>query len=469
MTSPESVPSRRDFLRSSAGLLLTPALGNWVESAESSSSQALKVSSFRFDCTPPIDHPLCGGLVQPAKRVDDRLEGLGIIIEGASRPFVVLSVDWTGVLNATHDLWREKLAKAVDTTKDRVLIHCVHQHDAPFACLDFNKIVEKAEGLGPTIHKSFLLECIKRSTEAVKKARSQLQPLTQIGRGKAKVEGVASNRRILGPNGKIQFWRGSSTRDPKLRELPEGEIDPWLKSLAFYSGEKRIACLHFYASHPMSYYGQGGISSDFVGLARKKIQAEDPDCTHIYLTGCAGNIACGKYNDGSEASRVRLTQRMETALRASIKSLRPEVVGPLEWKSLVFEGPPRSLLPEKELQAFIKNPKNRRNSRIQKAFLLAWHQRRARSQGPQLTALSLGSNAIVSLPAETFLEYQLLAQRVDKSKTVFTAAYGDGGPWYLPPREAYPQGGYEVSVAFCDPQGGDLLEEGVKKLLKKPS
>jgi len=47
----------------------------------------------------------------------------------------------------------------------------------------------------------------------------------------------------------------------------------------------------------MSHYGAGHVSSDFVGLARKQRQREEPACTHIYFTGCAGNIAAGKYND----------------------------------------------------------------------------------------------------------------------------------------------------------------------------
>ena len=46
-----------------------------------------------------------------------------------------------------------------------------------------------------------------------------------------------------------------------------------------------------------------------------------------------------------------------------------------------------------------------------------------------------------------------------QGRFVACAAYGDGGPWYLPTKEAYPQGGYEVSVAWCDAGVDDVLTQ----------
>jgi hypothetical protein len=73
---------------------------------------------------------------------------------------------------------------------------------------------------------------------------------------------------------------------------------------------------------------------------------------------------------------------------------------------------------------------------------------------------------MLHLPAETFIEYQLEAQAAAPERFVACAAYGDGGPWYIPTAEAYPQGGYEVSVAWCDPKIDDLLTSGIGTLLK---
>ena len=39
------------------------------------------------------------------------------------------------------------------------------------------------------------------------------------------------------------------------------------------------------------------------------------------------------------------------------------------------------------------------------------------------------------------------------------------GPWYIPVKEEYPNGGYEVSVAFCEPEIDDVMTEGMKRIL----
>jgi hypothetical protein len=71
----------------------------------------------------------------------------------------------------------------------------------------------------------------------------------------------------------------------------------------------------------------------------------------------------------------------------------------------------------------------------------------------------------LSLPGECFVEYQLRAQNIAPKRFVATAAYGDGGPWYIPTREEYASGGYEVSVAFCDPGVDNLISQALHKLL----
>lgn len=77
-----------------------------------------------------------------------------------------------------------------------------------------------------------------------------------------------------------------------------------LKTISFWNGEKKLAALHYYATHPMSYYGDGMVTSDFVGTARER-RTKDDGVPHVYFTGCGGNIAAGD-TDASKESRVRL-------------------------------------------------------------------------------------------------------------------------------------------------------------------
>ena len=82
-----------------------------------------------------------------------------------------------------------------------------------------------------------------------------------------------------------------------------------------------------------------------------------------------------------------------------------------------------------------------------------------------LSSLHVNNVSLLHLPSECFVEYQLRAQAAVPNRFVACAAYGDGGPWYIPTAEAYPQGGYEVSVAWCDPAIDEILTNGIHMLL----
>src|SRR5690606_37974613 len=67
----------------------------------------------------------------------------------------------------------------------------------------------------------------------------------------------------------------------------------------------------------MSYYGQGGGTADFVGLARRLRQRDDDRVVQIYASGASGDVTAGKYNDGSPAMRPVLAQRLHQAMRSA--------------------------------------------------------------------------------------------------------------------------------------------------------
>ena len=275
-------------------------------SQHSSSSPAggLRIAPFRFEVTPPLGHACCGGFVKSVEVIDDALEAVGVVLLGAGRPIVLCVVDWTGILNEAHATWQAALAAAAGTTPDRVALHCVHQHNAPFACFEAERLVSAHADLPHVLDLAFFQRCVERSRVAIAQSMQRTQAVTHVGWGQARVEQVASNRRVYrDASGQVLAMRGSGCKDPRLIELPEGLIDPFCKTVVFLDGTRKVAALHYYTTHPMSYYGDGRVSSDFAGLARKQRQRDEPDCLHLYFTGCAGNIAAGKYNDASAALR----------------------------------------------------------------------------------------------------------------------------------------------------------------------
>jgi hypothetical protein len=358
------------------------------------------------------------------------------------------------------------MAEAAGTTPDRVAVQCVHQHDAPFVCLHAEKLIEEQHDGLEVVQLDFFRGCLDRAKRAIKVAIPLARPVTHIATGEAQVEKVAGNRRVqIGPNGKVGKMRGSSCRDGELIALPEGLIDPLLKTVAFYEVNQKLVACHYYATHPMSHYGAGHISSDFVGLARKQKQSEEPACTHIYFTGCAGNIAAGKYNDGSPEARVQLTQRIYNGISAAEKSLKRVAVNRPTWTTHEILPPTNPAFDPAKLRESLVNKNNVAANRIRPAMTLGWIDRLEKRTPVVLSALHIGGMSMLHLPAECFVEYQLRAQQLASTRFVATAAYGDGGPWYIPTKDAYPQGGYEVSVANCSDAVDDILTSSIRTLL----
>ena len=66
---------------------------------------------------------------------------------------------------------RQALAEAAHTTPDRVALHCVHQHNAPFIDRDGNALLRKA-GADPLLcDDRFVDGLVSRSAEAVREAQ----------------------------------------------------------------------------------------------------------------------------------------------------------------------------------------------------------------------------------------------------------------------------------------------------------
>src|SRR5262249_40159601 len=145
-----------------------------------------------------------------------------------------------------------------------------------------------------------------------------------------------------GPDGKVKFTRTSATKNKEAREAPEGLIDPRLKTLSFWNKDQPLAALYYYATHPMSYYGDGRVSADFCGLARQKRQDEDPKVFGAYSPGWAGNVTAGKYNDGAHENRTVLRDRMYRAMREAWRETARHPVDGWDWRVEPLKLPPRT-------------------------------------------------------------------------------------------------------------------------------
>ncbi len=436
--------------------------------SQATEKQPLRIATFKADVTPPIGAPLCLGLVQPVKKVVDPLSARGIVLLTDQKPIVLCAVDWVLINNGTHDAWVQALAKAANTTPERVSVHSLHQHDAPGVDHTAEELLTQVSMGGMMFDHKSAREAMEKTAKAIVTSIQHPQKVSHIGFGIGKVEKVASNRRLLGDDGKVAIVRFSSTRNPKAIKAPEGVIDPFVKLVSFWDGDRPLVSITHYATHPQSYYGKGGVSADFVGMARSQREQELPHVMHIHFNGAGGNIAAGKYNNGSKPVRPILAKRLATGMKAAWDTVKREPVtaADVNWSSKKVTLPLRKTLVADVLTKKLKNIQENKRNRMRAARDLAYVLRLNAAHQINIGCLKLNNARLLYLPGELFVEYQLAAARMLPKNFVAMAAYGDGGPGYIGTKIAYTQGGYETGkVSRTAPEVEKVLMETMKELL----
>ncbi|MEA4918768.1 twin-arginine translocation signal domain-containing protein [Proteiniphilum sp.] len=442
--------TRRSFLTTVTAAVAATATANITHPLENIYPQTdmeqvntpgeLKVGLFDVDATPPV-----GSLLTYDRMVNSSDLGLrakGIILSGAGAPIVLCAVDWIGISNESQDLFKQSLASAAGTTPERVAVHTVHQHDAPICDFTAERLLKEKNLPVGCFEGSFARIVIKNIQEAIISAGKELQPVTHVGMGKAPIYEVASNRRVDKENGKIKTMRGSACKDPLLRDMPEGLIDPDVSLISFWNNDKPLAVLSFYATHPQSYYRTGIANPDFPGIARFLRQQAVPEALHVHFNGAGGNIAAGKYNDGSRENRLRLAERMADGMKRAWDSTKKYTVSSekVKWTTAPLLLPVNPVTAEIEKNMATGDGPYMANNMGR----LGWYKRALEGKTIDIGSLSIENAQIFFMPGELFVEYQLAAKKMSPDKFVAMAAYGDYGPFYIGTKEAYKEGGYEI-------------------------
>lgn len=403
-------------------------------------AEGLKLAMFDADVTIPLGHRCMGVLPQKSVRVLDPLDAHGFVLLNDDQPVVFVAVDWCEIRNRAYDRWRDVLAEAAGTTREHVLVSSLHQHDAPVTDAGAAALLRNVQLPNELYDEDFHEQAVQRVAAALRASLQNPQPVTHVGTGQAMVKDIASNRRVVHADGSVHFDRGSrSGGDAFHSQAPEGLIDPWVKTLSFWNENQPLLALSVYATHPMSSYGRGEISADFVGLARRARQQDLPNVKQIYASGCSGDITAGKFNDGSAASREGLIQRLRAGMATAWEQTKRTPISDMQFRVAKLELPyyDHAELTQEHLEKVLNDPAQRTEDRILAAMGLSSRQRVSAGKPIDVPCIELGPARLVLLPGESFVGYQLMAQSLAPDAFVVTVGYGECWPGYIPTNAAF--------------------------------
>jgi hypothetical protein len=311
----------------------------------------------------------------------------------------------------------------------------------------------------------------------VRLAASQLQPASAsvaVGRE----EHLSFNRRFFMSDGTVGWNPGKL--NPKIVKAA-GPIDPDVGVVLFEaSREKRppepLATYVNFAMHPDTVGGEY-FSADYPGaLSRILAGYKSAAMLTLFANGTCGNINhidvqwAGAQKGPQEAHRIGTV--LAAAVFQAYKHLERVQPGPLRARSEIVRLPLPEVAPEdiEKARATVNLYSMKDNSgfmeKVQAFKVLDIAAREGKPQEVEVQVIALGEDlAWVSLPGEIFVELGLAIKKASPFRHTMIAELANGSIGYIPNREAYPQGNYEVVSARCAAGSGEMLVDAALRLL----
>ena len=135
----------------------------------------------------------------------------------------------------------------------------------------------------------------------------------------------------------------------------------------------------------------------------------------------------------------------------------------MEWRTTDISLPAKYGAFKDEARAVAADTKRPNNERI--AAIGKYVRAQALEDGTTLAVLRVKDAYSVHIPGESFVQYQLGAQAIRPNDFVAMAAYAEGFG-YIGNRDAYGEGGYEMTISNTTLTAEKVIMDGVRKLLQ---
>lgn len=431
-------------------------------------AEELRVGAAQVDITPKHGTPMAGYYrFRAVEGVLDPIFAKSIVIEQEGSHVVLVAIDLSGTTRPIVAAARKAIAEQCGIDGSRVLISGTHTHTGPqLARGSMMDDITQANSPPGMAYMQALPEWIAQS---VKEAKARLAPASAsavIG----KAEGISFNRRVLREGVQEAIWQPRSI-DPS-KEKPAGPVDPDVGILLFQSGGTPVASYLNFAMHPTSVGGGQKISADYPGVFTRLVaERHGPGMVCLFANGCCGDINHTDYITGKR----RTTEELGTALADAATAAWPDLKELTTFK-------PRVKSEQVTLQrrsfdeaaiAMAKDIASRMMTEklgtVPMAEAVCILETVAKKEVPLVAEVQVMAFseelAVVSLPGEIFVELGLSLKKQSPFKHTFIAELANGSIGYIPHRDAYPQGNYEVVSSRCEPGSGEKLVETALKLL----
>jgi neutral ceramidase len=448
-------------------LFLIPCLALsslWIQAGD------FRAGAAQVDITPKNGTPMAGYYkFRAVSGVLDPIFVKTIVVEQDGRHAAMVVLDLAGTTRPIVEAARKAVQEQCGIEGDHVMISATHTHTGPqLARGSLMDDLTKANSPPGLEYMNALSGLIAQSVKEAKSKLTAVQPSAAAG----KAEGISFNRRVLRDGVTQAIWQPQKINP--ATERPAGPIDPEVGVLVFQADGKPVASYLNFAMHPTSVGGGLSISADYPGVFTRLVrERHGPGMVALFANGCCGNINHGDYITHQRRSTLQLGTALADAATAAWPDLKPltSFAPRVRSEQVTLQRRKFSdteIARARDIAARMMTQSLGTVPMAEAVCILETETKKDVPLVVEVQCICFSDDlAIISLPGEIFVELGLAIKKASPFKHTLIAELANGSMGYVPNREAYPQGNYEIVSARGEAGSGEKLVEVALKLLRE--
>ncbi|OTY13147.1 alkaline ceramidase [Bacillus mycoides] len=385
-----------------------------------------KVGVCKVDITPPIGIDFIGYHRDTGiNNIEEHIYGTIFVFEKDEMKTVFISIDNIGMLVEDTTMIRERVASELNEPLQQITVVYTHTHSGPETVGDHPLIKS---------YKTILLNNVVQGAITANNNMRSCEVGWDVTTGD-----IGVNRRERTPDGKA-----------KMGINIEGIVDKRIGVLAMRNAESKelAGVIVFCTAHPNVLKGDSDVlSADYPGMTREILE-KIVNCPVIIVQGATGNVNA-KYRGSQEALK-----QMAYVLSGHVLMILPTVtyrpIVNLRTISSTMQMKLKDIPEIEEIKRMAQLAEKQWGVNTEEwlTIVLEKHRRNIQqvSIDLEIQLFQINDGIFSGIPMEPFSETALEMKESVQNELAFFGGYTNGYIGYLPTKEEYSYGGYEVEL-----------------------
>ncbi|MFL0490759.1 alkaline ceramidase [Bacillus sp. AFS054943] len=386
-----------------------------------------KVGVCKVDITPPLGIDFIGYHRETGiNNIEERIYGTVFVFEKDEMKTVFISIDNIGMLVEDTNMIRERVASELHVPFERITVVYTHTHSGP-----------ETVGADPLVQ-SYKTILVNNVVHGAIIANNNLRSC-EVGWGITAGD-IGVNRR-----------ERTSDGTAKMGINIEGVVDKRIGMLAIRDAETKELCgvVVFCTAHPNVLKGDSDVlSADYPGMTREILE-KIINCPVIIVQGAAGNVNA-KYRGSREALK-----QMAYILSGHVLTMLPTVtyssIVKLRTISSTMQMQLKDIPEVDEVRSMAQLAKKQWGVNTDEWLTIVLEKYkqgiRQLSIDLEVQLFQVNDGMFSGIPMEPFSETALEVKENLQNELAFFGGYMNGYIGYLPTKDEYAYGGYEVELS----------------------